>query len=689
MVLAYHGKEVPLGEVCERIGVSRNGVNAQALVRAARTYGLRARGIRIDIDDLAYVEKGTILHWEFDHFVVFEELGEDAIFIVDPAVGRRRIGLDQVKKSLTGVGIDLSPGDEFTEQRTGRSGGAGATLRRLTSQQRWVSVVISSALLQLLALVLPILTAAVVDRVLPRADEHLLHVVGVGLAGIVLFGFLAAWTRAHLLLELRTLVDFHMMSEFVEHLTSLPIAYFQRRGVGDLSMRMNSNTVIREIVTSGALSAALDGALVLVYLVMLLLFDYRIGVLVLFLGLCQFAAVALTMRRQSELMADTLRAQARSQGYQYELLSGIESFKAMGVEDYAVDHWLKLFVDVLNVSLTSGQVSALADSAIATMRLASPLLILTFGAHLVLNENMSLGTMLALNALAAGVLGPLSALISETSKFRFLGGYVERLDEVFAMPPEQTRATVTQAPVLRGGIELDRVSFRYGDDDTFAVREVSLRVEPGQFVALVGRSGSGKSTLANLLLTLSTPTSGRVLYDGNDVRSFDFRSLRRQLGVVLQRTHLFESSIRRNIAYGDPAITAERVEEAGKLAAVHDEVMAMPMGYDTLLADGGGSVSGGQRQRIALARALARRPAVLLLDEATSALDVVTEAAVQKSLERLRGTRVVIAHRLSTVSRADLILVVEDGRIVERGKHEELLAKRGAYWTLVNGQLRA
>ncbi len=322
----------------------------------------------------------------------------------------------------------------------------------------------------------------------------------------------------------------------------------------------------------------------------------------------------------------------------------------------------------------------------STLRLGSPLCILGYGAYSVLEGNLSLGTMLALSALAAGFLGPLSNLVSTFGQLQLLRSYTERIDDVLDTAPEQDRRRVRPAPPLQGQITLEGVSFRYAPLSPPVVREVSLCIEPGQFVALVGRSGSGKSTLASLLLGLYAPTTGRILYDGVDLAELDLRSVRRQLGIVTQQPYLFGGTLRSNIALSDPTLSLDAVVEAARRARLHDEIMALPMRYDTLLLDRGASLSGGQRQRVALARALVRRPAILLLDEATSALDAVTEAEVQAELVRLQCTRIVIAHRLSTVASADLILVMEDGVVVEQGRHADLIAKGGAYARLVAAQ---
>ncbi len=687
MVLGYHGKHVSIDDVRRVMGGDRGGVDAVAMLAAARHYGLRGRGVRAELDELESVPRGSILHWEFNHFVVLESLHRDHVVIVDPASGRRRVPMPRFSESFTGVALLFEPGEGF--QPGGERPRTPSQLLKqiLGRRELWLRIVSLSGLVQVLALGLPLLTSVLVDRVVPRRDHELLAVLAGGLALMVAFHFLTSWIRANLLVQLRTVLDAELTVGFVDHLLALPLSFFQQRSTGDLMMRLGSNTTVREILTSSALSAVLDGTMVTIYLVLIVVVSPLLGALVAGLAMLLITLFLLARARQRELMAEGLAAQARSSGFEVEMLSGVETLKAMGAEHRAIDRWSNLFIDHLNVALARARLDALIGALSTAFAVAAPLTVLGTGAVLVLRGELTLGTMLGLSALAGGFLGPVTALLDTGFKLQLLGSYLERIDDVLGAKAEQAGVTTSWSPKLSGALATRGLSFRYDEGRPPAVWEVDLEVPAGCFVAIVGPSGAGKSTLAKLLLGLYPPEAGRVLYDGIDIRTLDFGSVRRQIGVVPQQPALFAMSVRDNIAVGRPGTSLEQVIAAAQLAAIHDDIVAMSMGYETLLADGGASLSGGQRQRLALARALLFDPAVLVLDEATSALDAITEHAVQHALSTLKCTRIVVAHRLSTVMSADLIVVMDRGRVVEQGSHADLLARHGTYQQLYRRQL--
>jgi ABC-type bacteriocin/lantibiotic exporter with double-glycine peptidase domain len=479
-----------------------------------------------------------------------------------------------------------------------------------------------------------------------------------------------------------------MTLEFLEHLLDLPYAFFQQRSAGDILLRLGSGAQIRELLTSGAMAAMLDGVMVVLYFALLLAAAPVLAAIALGVALVQILVYARAGRLNAELSAEQLATQAKLSGFQVEMLAGMESVKSMGAEPRMSARFADLYVDVLNTALAKGRLTTNFGALVGSVSFAGPVVIVLSGAKLVLDGQLSLGSMLALSALASGFLGPVSTLVSTAMQLQLLSGYMARIEDVLDSPSERRRNAGGRGKALEGRIELERVAFRYEAQGALVLDDISLRIEPGEFVAVVGASGSGKSTLARLLAALYQPLSGQLLFDGIGSASWDPPELRRQLGMVTQDTRLFAASVRDNIAMLDPEVPLERIEAAARRAHIHDEVMALPMAYDSVLADGGASLSGGQRQRLSLARALLHEPKVIVLDEATSALDAITERHIQLELAGLRCTRVVIAHRLSTVVDADRIVVLERGRVAGIGRHAELLASCEVYRKLVEAQAR-
>jgi len=687
MVLGYHGRELSLDDARRALGTGRDGVNALQILEAGRTLGLRGRGIRLELQDLQHVRSGTILHWDMRHFVVFERVTRGGVWIVDPTSGRRRLSLQEVGRHFTGVGLELEPSGEAIQvpRRTGRVWRYLALVFRRMELVRRVAVV--SIFVQAMTMAIPIFTGALVDQVIPRADYSLLLVLCGGLAAFSLFGFLAHLVRGYLILQLRTDVDVQMTTNLIEHLTRLPFSFFQERQAGDLVLRLGSTNTIREILTSSATSVALDGSLVLVYLILLLFLNSQMGLLVLLLCAARMAVFFATRGPNARLMAANLAAQAAVHSYQVQMVQGIETLKSTAAEPSALQQWSHMFTDLMNASIERGRIALKTDALLKAMDVISPALILGFGGYLVLNQKMTLGSMLAINALSGGILGPLSSLVTTGMQAQVLGSYIERVDDVLQAPVEQPMGRPRRPVVLHGGVRFEKVSFRYSPSSPFAVEDVTLAVRPGQMVAIVGPSGSGKSTLARLILGLYLPTGGRVVLDESVLGECDLASVRKQVGFVPQATHFFDASIRENISLADPAATLDEVERAARQAMIHDEIRAMPLGYETQLTSNGGTISGGQRQRVALARVLLNHPKLLILDEATSHLDSTTERRVFESLETLECTRIIIAHRLSTISNAEMIFVMEGGRLVERGTHHQLIEAGGVYARLVRNQV--
>lgn len=689
MVLSYHGRQTSVSELRSRFGGGRDGSSALGIVKAARTFGMRVRAISLQRSEFSHVMLPAIVHWEFSHFLVVERWTPKYVVVVDPAGGRKKLTSEEFDNGFTGIVITMEPGVNFSRQ----SIPSPVSLRMLIMQAirqapgAIIQVLGASLLLQIFGLALPLMNKLVLDQIVPLKLMGVMDVLGLGLVMILLSQGITILLREWLLVYLRARVDIHIMLGFFEHLLSLPYGFFQQRSNGDLLARMGSNTVIRDMLSNQMISTFLDSTMVITYLVILLWQSLPFGLLTLAVGSLQIFVLIVTYRPVCELANRELASQGKSQGYMSEALTGIATIKAAGAEDRAHDRWSNLFFDQLNFSVRHGYLSAVISTVMMLLRSFAPLALLWIGAVQVLQGSLTAGSMVALNVLATSFLAPLASLVSGGQQLQLVHAHLERLADIITAEPEQDVQKVLLPPKLAGHIYLENVGFQYGPDSPKVLHSINLTIEPGQKVAIVGKTGSGKSTLGKLLLGLYIPTEGSIYYDGIPLASLHYQEVRRQFGVVLQEAAIFSGTVLHNITFNDPQMKREDAIKSAQAAAIHNDIMNMPMGYETYVAEGGSALSGGQRQRLALARALAHNPSILLLDEATSSLDVITEQAVAQNLQAFTCTQIIIAHRLSTVRNADVILVLDEGTIVERGTHEELLKLNGYYSALVQQQL--
>jgi ABC-type bacteriocin/lantibiotic exporter with double-glycine peptidase domain len=691
MVLAAHGVHDTAAECRELCNAGRDGTRFRTLVAAADGFGLAGEVRRVHASELEAVRMPAIAHWQSRHFVVVERWSPRRVTIVDPAAGRRSLTPGEFAAGFAGTLLVLQPRPGLVRRPRSRIPlwiwYLAATFRDQPARFALVQIVIASVLLQAAGLAGPLFTKLVVDAGTSGSSVPLGLMAG-AMTLVVLGKSLTTFVRSVVMTRLQARLDSRLTRGFFDHLLRLPYRFFQAKTSGDLLMRLSSNTMIREILTTQLLSFVLDGPLSVLFLIVMLVVAPPLAALAAALALVQAALAFASLRSLRELAQRTLVAKTDEQSCLVELMKGIAYIKASGAEQRAYDRWAGLFRRQLSVFVERSYLTAKVDFALGFARTASPLLLLWYGAFLVAHGSLELGTMLALTALATSFLTPVTSLVQSTQQLQLLDAYVERLTDVLDAERERGPdvSRLVRSARLSGRIDVRGLSYRFSADGPLIVDDLSFSVSAGEKIGIVGPTGSGKSTILMLLLGLYQPTDGEILYDGVPLSELDLRDVRRWCGVVLQESAAFAGSFRSNILLNLPGAGADEMTAAADIAGLASEIRRLPMRYETRIAEGGSNLSGGQRQRLAIARAVVAQPSILLLDEASSHLDVASEAELNANLERLRCTRVVIAHRLSAVRTADQILVLRDGRVVERGTHNELLRQRGIYADLAAAQ---
>ena len=694
MILGHHGRFIPLEELRAACGVSRDGSKASNILKAARSLGLEARGFRKEPGQLRSMRMPAIIHWNFNHFVVLEGFRGDRVYLNDPGQGPNVVSAAEFDQAFTGVVLTFEKTPEF--RRGGERRGIVSTLlpRLAGSRAGLLFVVLAGLALVIPGVVGPAFSRVFVDDVLVKGFAGWLRPL------LILMGITAAlqagitWLQRRYLLRLETKLALTTSAGFFWHVLRLPVTFFAARHAGDIGMRVSISDRVARLLSGELATTLLSLVVITFYAALMIQYDVVLTLVSVSVVLVNIGALKLVSRKREELSQRILQDQGKLMGVAMGGLQTIETLKATGSESDFFSRWAGYQAKVINGSQQLTLTTHLLNTVPPLLQSINVALLLGVGGIRVMDGHLSMGMLIAFQALMLAFVAPVNRMVNLGGTLQEVRGDLNRLDDVFragidpyAVVPgvdEAAEPAEGEGPVkLAGRLELRGVSFGYSPLDPPLVSDFSLALRPGSRVALVGGSGCGKSTIARLVSGLYAPWEGEILFDGRPRGGVPRHVMTNSVAVVDQDIFLFEGSIRDNLTLWDESVSEADVLQAARDACIHDEIVSRPDGYASRLEEGGRNMSGGQRQRLEIARALAGNPTVLVLDEATSALDSHTEMAIDDNIRRRGCTCLIVAHRLSTIRDCDEIIVLQHGRIVQRGTHPQLAAVDGLYRRLI------
>jgi len=671
MIASYFGHNINLGTLRLKHSVSLKGSTLKGLIALANRLGLDSRALRLELESLNRLLLPCVLHWSGNHFVVLRKTNRKGYLIHDPARGERLCTRDELSSKFTGIALELRPGSTFKRRKNrvsmkltdllGRPRGLGRALAQ---------TVLLSLIVQLFVLASPFYMQLVVDEVLTTFDTDLLTVLAIGFGLFMLINTTASALRSYVVLYLSNMLGYQIVSNLFQHLLRLPMQWFEKRHVGDILSRFSSTRPIRDLFTEGLVAAFIDGLLAATTLALILIYSAQLGAVVvgaLVLYLLLRLALYTPLRQRND---DQIAATAAEQSVFIESIRGIQSIKVFGHESDRHSIWQHKYADAINNSVKIGKLRIGFNAANSLLFGIENTLVIYIGAKLVVDGQFTIGMLFAFIAYKNQFVDKATVLVERLIEFRLLGLHLERIADIGLAEPEQIQAvpaelTTPKFEDRKGGgyLEIDRVSFRYGAEEPWILKNVSLSITKGEMISLVGQSGCGKSTLMKILLGLLRPDDGQVNFRGHSLQRIGHNCFRRKIGTVMQEDALLAGSIADNIAFFDSEPDLVKIRASADAAAIHNDINSMPMGYDSLIGDMGGALSAGQKQRVLLARALYRDPEILILDEGTANLDPVTEEIIIQNLSDMQITRICVAHRQAIIDASDRVVVMESGTL--------------------------
>ena len=665
MIANFYDYKTDLGGLRRQYGMSLKGATLKEVIQIADQIGFATRPLRLELDEMAQLRLPCILHWDLNHFVVLASIDAKGAVIHDPAVGIRSLPLTEVSRHFTGVALELSPTEQFKPAMAPPRVRARQLLGRITGIKQALGQMLGLALaIEVFAMVSPFFMGWVVDQALVSADRDLLLSLALGFGLLLLLQTAVSAMRGWILMGLNASLKVQSRANLFSHLVNLPTSFFDARHLGDVMSRFASQETILQAITGELIEAVLDGLMAIITVIVMVVFAPDLAMVVI-VGAGLYALLrwaSYTPLRQASIEAIVWGA--RRDSHFLETLRGIRTIKLFNAQVERRAHWLNLLVETINRQLSADKLRLLFKTASSLLLGVLKIVIIWLGARRVLDGGLSVGLLLAFIAYKDQFLERVTELVNKTVDLTMLRLHAERLADIALAEPETRGIHVTtNTEYLPATIEARNLTFRYHANEPWILDGVNFRIRAGESVAVVGPSGGGKTTLLKILTGLLKPTDGEIFVNGESLTKIGLEKYRAMLGVVMQDDQLFAGSIIDNICFFAERPDLERAVLCAKRAAVHDDIAAMPMGYDTLIGDMGTILSGGQKQRVLIARALYRRPGVLLLDEATSHLDVEREWEVNEALRDMRVTRIVIAHRPETIRASDRVIVLQDGKI--------------------------
>lgn len=685
MTAAYYGIPVNEEHIRHTYNLSDRNAEVEDILRIAKGLKLKARHVKLGIEKLVQVTLPAIIRLKGSEFAILLKAQEDKVLIALCTERSPKVyEIKEFEELYDGSAILLVP--RKFQDRELEFGIKWFIPTIIKYKKPLLEVLLAAFVTQLLGIFSPMITQSVIDKVLTHNSLTTLDVLAVGLIIITIFESALSIARSYVFAHTTSKIDVILSCRLFKHLFSLPLRYFESRRVGDTIARVRELENIRRFLTGVPLNTLLDALFIIVYIIIMYFYSVTLTNVTLISLPILAAITAIITPILKERLDDKFKAGADQQSYLVEAVNGVQTIKSFAVEPGIQQKWEGLLADYTTANFRTTMLGNVAGSLAQLVQKCFDIAILYFGAKLVIDGELTVGQMVAFRMLSGRVSQPVMRLVQMWQDFQQTSLSIKRLGDIFNAKPEPSReGSQSQLPSVVGNIIFDKVSFRYRPDASEVIKNMSFRIPANKVIGIVGRSGSGKSTISKLIQRLYIPETGKIMIDGIDLALADPAWLRRQIGVVLQESFLFNASIRDNIALQNPAASMEEVIYAAKIAGAHDFIVELTEGYDTMVGERGTGLSGGQKQRIAIARALLTNPRILIFDEATSALDYESESIIQNNLKKICENRtvIIIAHRLSTLKDADAIMVVEKGNIAEYGSIQNLIDKKGLYYHLL------